>query len=100
MAHFFRLFSWLFRRKGVPLHPQTTEMSVGIFLTDLIITCPIGIPMIVHARNNIKHVTYAEKKQKFEKGLAEGKQIKDPAERKEFYEQMVKDCNFKDIPTQ
>ena len=85
-------------RTDVTRGGSIAELSVGIALTDLIITCPIGIPMICHARTNIKHVGYVKKKQKFEKGLEEGKQIKDPIERQKFYDQLVKDCNFKDIP--
>ena len=52
------------------------ELSVGIFLTDLIITCPIGIPMIVHSTTKLKNQGYYEKKVKFENGLQEAEKIK------------------------
>ena len=70
------------------------ELSVGIFLTDLIITCPIGIPMIVHSTTKLKNQGYYEKKVKFEKGLQEAEKIKDPEEKQKYYDKLIKDCKL------
>ena len=70
------------------------EMSVGIFLTDLIITCPIGIPMIVHSTTKLKNQGYYEKKVKFENGLQEAEKIKDPEEKQKYYDKLIKDCKL------
>ena len=61
-------------RKNVPekyQNPRTfpnrgkniAELSVGIVLTDLLITAPVGIPMIVHATTKMKNQSWYEKKQ-------------------------------------
>ncbi len=70
------------------------ELSAGIFLTDLILTAPIGIPMIVHSSTKLKHNGYYERKIKFEEGLIEAEKIKDPAEKKIFYDKLLKDCKL------
>lgn len=70
------------------------ELSVGIFLTDLIITCPIGIPMIVHSTTKLKNQGYYEKKIKFEEGLQEAEKIKDPVEKQKYYDKLIKDCKL------
>ena len=70
------------------------ELSVGIFLTDLIITCPIGIPMIVHSTTKLKNQGYYEKKVKFENGLQEAEKIKDPEEKQKYYDKLIKDCKL------
>ena len=70
------------------------ELSVGILLTDLIITCPIGIPMICHSSTKLKHIGYCEKKQIFEDGLKKAQKISDPEEREEYYQEMLKKCKF------
>ena len=62
------------------------ELSVGIFLTDLLITAPIGIPMICHGTTKIKNVSYSEKKEKFEKGLAFAQTIESQEERQQYYD--------------
>lgn len=64
------------------------ELSVGIFLTDLLITAPIGIPMICHGTTKIKNVSYSEKKEKFEKGLAFAKTIESLEERQQYYDKL------------
>ena len=76
------------RRKSI------AELSVGIFLTDLIITCPIGIPMIVHSTTKLKNQGYYEKKVKFENGLQEAEKIKDPEEKQKYYDKLIKDCKL------
>ena len=70
------------------------ELSVGIFLTDLIITCPIGIPMIVHSTTKLKNRGYYERKVKFEEGLAKEKKITDPVEKQKYYDRLIKDCKL------
>ena len=64
------------------------ELSVGIFLTDLLITAPIGIPMICHGTTKIKNVSYSEKKEKFEKGLAFAQTIESQEERQQYYDKL------------
>lgn len=64
------------------------------FLTDLIITCPIGIPMIVHSTTKLKNRGYYERKVKFEEGLAEAEKITDPVEKQKYYDRLIKDCKL------
>ena len=45
------------------------ELSVGIVLTDLLITAPVGIPMVCHASTKMKNQGWYEKKAIFENGL-------------------------------
>ncbi len=70
------------------------ELSTGIFLTELIITAPVGIPMIVHSTTKLKNKSYYDKKIKFEQGLAEADKITDPAEKELYYKQLLKECNM------
>lgn len=70
------------------------ELSAGIFLTDLLITAPIGIPMICHAVTKLKNQGWYERKQKFEKGLIEAEKISDPKEREEYYKKLLKECKL------
>ena len=53
-----------------------TEMIFGIVLTDLLITAPVGIPMIVHSSTKFKNISYSEKKEIFFEGLEEANNIK------------------------
>jgi len=71
-----------------------TELSVGIALTDLLVTAPIGIPMIVHATTKIKNQGWYEKKKIYDKGLIEAQSITNPTEKKAFYENLKKQCNL------
>lgn len=71
------------------------EMSVGIVLTDLLITAPIGIPLICHGTTKFKHVSYRDKKERFEDGLAYAQTIKSPQERQTFYNKLPKKCGLK-----
>lgn len=70
------------------------ELSTGIFLTDLLITAPIGIPMIYHAVTKLKNQGWYERKQKFEKGLIEAEKISNPKEREEYYKKLLKECKL------
>ncbi len=70
------------------------ELATGIALTDLIITSPIGIPMIVHSTTKLKNKGYYDKKLKFEQGLEEAAQISDPQERQLAYNKLLKDCKL------
>ena len=71
-----------------------TEIAVGSELTALIITSPIGVPMLCHGVTKFKHVSYRDKKAKFEAGLKEAEKIENPAERKAYYEKLLKKCKF------
>ncbi len=70
------------------------ELSAGIFLTDLLITAPIGIPMICHAVTKLKNQGWYERKQKFEKGLIEAEKISDPKEKEAYYAKLLKECKL------
>ena len=71
-----------------------TELSVGIVLTDLLITSPIGIPMICHATTKMKNQGWYEKKLIFEKGLQEAENISDPAQKQAYYNKLLKKCKM------
>ncbi len=70
------------------------EIAVGSELTALIITSPIGIPMLCHGVTKFKHVSYRDKKAKFEAGLKEAEKIENPADRQAYYEKLLKKCKF------
>lgn len=70
------------------------ELAVGVVLTDLIITCPIGIPMICHATTKMKNTSYYHKKIKFENGLAEADKITNSVEKQNYYNDLLKTCDM------
>lgn len=70
------------------------ELATGIFLTDLLITAPIGIPMIVHSTTKLKNKSYYDKKIKFENGLQEAEKITNLEERQTAYENLLKECKM------
>lgn len=70
------------------------EMAVGVVLTDLLITAPIGVPMICHSATKMKNQTWYQRKIKFEKGLKQASTIQNPQEKQEFYNKLLKDCNM------
>ena len=70
------------------------ELVTGIALTELIITSPIGVPMIVHSTTKLKNKGYYDKKLKFDQGLEEAAQISDPQERQAAYNKLLKDCKM------
>ena len=70
------------------------EMVAGIVLTDLIFTAPIGIPMICHSATKLKHISYSDRKEKFEEGLEFAETIKDSKEKQKYYKKLLKKCKF------
>lgn len=70
------------------------ELCTGVVLTELLITSPIGIPMIVHSTTKMKNQGWYEKKKIYEAGLIEAETITDPVEKQEFYENLKKKCKF------
>ena len=76
------------------------ELSVGVVLTELIVTAPIGVPLICHSTTKLKHIYTAKKKVKFEEGLRHAQTIQDPAEREEYYKQLLKKCNMTEAKRQ
>ncbi len=70
------------------------EMTVGVVLTDLIITSPIGIPMICHSATKMKNHTWYNRKIRFEQGLAQAEKIQNPIEKQQFYNNLLKDCGM------
>lgn len=70
------------------------EMSVGVVLTDLLITAPIGIPMICHSATKMKNQTWYNRKIKFEKGLKQAETIQNPQERQVYYDNLLKECKM------
>ena len=77
-------------RKGKSI----AELSTGILLTELIVTAPIGIPMIVHSTTKLKNQGYYEKKVKFEEGLENGAKIENPKEQQQYYSNLLKECKL------
>ena len=69
------------------------EIIWGAVLTDLIVTSPIGIPMLCHGTTKLKNVSYAQKKEKFFDGLEEAKNIP-VAQQAEFYKNLLKECKL------
>ena len=72
------------------------ELSVGIVLTDLLITSPIGIPMVCHATTKMKNQGWYEKKIKCEKGLQDAENISNPAEKQAYYNNLLRECRMTD----
>ena len=70
------------------------ELVTGIVLTDLIITCPIGIPMIYHSTTKLKNLSYAEKKEIFFDGLEKAQNLSSE-EQDEYYKELIKKCKLK-----
>ncbi len=70
------------------------ELSVGILLTDLLITAPIGIPMITHSTTKLKNQGWYEKKEIYKAGLIEAEEITDPQAKKAYYENLKKRCKL------
>lgn len=70
------------------------ELTVGIVLTDLLITAPIGIPMICHSTTKMKNQSWFLKRQKFEAGLEQASTISDPAEKQAYYTKLKKECGL------
>ena len=68
------------------------ELVVGIVLTDLIVTSPVGVPMIVHSTTKMKNQGWYEKKQIYDAGLIEAEKITDPQAKAAFYEDLKKKC--------
>ena len=72
------------------------EMITGIVLTDLLITAPIGIPMICHGATKFKHVSYRDKKEKFEQGLKYAETLTTEEEKREYYKKLHQQCGLKE----
>ena len=70
------------------------ELSVGIVLTDLLITAPVGIPMVCHATTKMKNQGWYEKKAIFEKGLKEAENISNPTEKQAYYNNLLRECRM------
>lgn len=70
------------------------ELTTGIFLTDLLLTAPIGVPMICHSTTKLKNIGWADKKNKYFEGLEEAKNIEDLNERQAYYDKLLKQCKM------
>ena len=70
------------------------ELASGIVLTDLLLTAPIGIPMICHSTTKLKNIGWADKKNKYFEGLEEAKNINNFNERQEHYDKLLKKCKM------
>lgn len=73
-----------------------TELSIGAVLTSLIITAPIGIPMVIHGTTKVKMVSYANRKRIFDEQMAQAKTIEDSELRAKEYKHILKRCNLKE----
>lgn len=70
------------------------ELATGIVLTDLLLTAPIGIPMICHSTTKLKNIGWADKKNKYFEGIEEAKNIQDSNERQAYYDKLLKKCKM------
>lgn len=70
------------------------ELTVGIVLTDLLITAPIGIPMVCHSTTKMKNQGWYEKKLIFEQGLKEAETISNPEQKQAYYDKLLKQCRM------
>ena len=52
--------------------------------------------MIIHGSTKIKMVSYSNRKQIFDKKIAEAQLIEDDAERQAAYDAILKKCNLKE----
>lgn len=77
-----------------------TELAIGGLLTSLILTAPIGIPMVIHGTTKVKMVSYANRKRIFDEEIAKAKSIENPEERAEAYKKILKRCNLKESTRQ
>ena len=77
-----------------------SELVVGIVLTELILTAPIGIPMTVHGTTKVKMVSYNNRKQIFDEEIAKAKLIENDEERAEAYKKVLKRCHLKESTRQ
>ena len=72
------------------------ELTVGIVLTDLLITAPVGIPMVCHSTTKMKNQGWYEKKLIFEQGLKDAETIENPAQKQAYYNDLLKKCRMTD----
>ena len=72
----------------------TKELIWGVVLTDLIVTAPVGIPMMCHGTTKLKNVSYAKKKNMFFSGLEQAAQMSEE-EQVKYYPQLIKQCRLK-----
>ena len=77
-----------------------TELAIGGLLTSLILTAPIGIPMVIHGTTKVKMVSYANRKRILDEEIAKAKLIEDQEERAEAYKKILKRCNLKESTRQ
>ncbi|MBO6087857.1 hypothetical protein J6P92_05885 [bacterium] len=76
------------------------ELVVGVILTDLILTAPIGIPMTIHGTTKVKMVSYNNRKNIFDEEIAKAKLIQDDTERAAAYQKILKQCHLKESTRQ
>lgn len=76
------------------------ELAVGIILTELIITSPIGIPMTVHGTTKIKMISYNNRKTIFDDEIPKAQTIEDDAQRKLEYQRILNKCHLKESTRQ
>lgn len=79
---------------------SVAEIVAGAILTDLILTAPIGIPMIIHGTTRVKMVSYANRKNIFDKEMAKADLITDDIERAAAYKKILKKCHLKESTRQ
>lgn len=75
---------------------SVAEIVAGAILTDLILTAPIGIPMIIHGTTKVKMVSYANRKNIFDNEMAKADLITDDIERAAAYKKILKKCHLKE----
>ena len=72
------------------------ELSIGILLTELIITSPIGIPLTIHGTTKVKMVSYNNRKKIFDEEIPKAQLIEDDNERAAEYKRILKRCHLKE----
>ena len=73
-----------------------SELTVGIILTELILTSPIGIPMVIHGTTKVKMVSYNNRKNIFDEEIKKAQTIEDDTLRQQEYQRILKRCHLKE----
>ena len=77
-----------------------SELATGVLLTELIITAPIGIPMVVHGTTRVKMVSYNNRKNIFDREIEKAQYIVDDNERAKAYKNILQQCHLKESTRQ
>ena len=76
--------------------PAVKQLVWGVVLTELIITCPIGIPMTISGTKKVKMLSYENRKKIFDEEISKAQLIQDDAQRKAEYKRILSKCHLKE----